>query len=127
MQDLLHTANESISDLRLPQTDDECILADGREGLANEFIEGFPVAHAVRIGGKQRMPGEFRRFKNRGAETHPFVIILHGNHYGLAITGRVGAIRRDGRVIEAGALGNLTRVLLKENRNRHPVRNRFKK
>jgi len=49
MQDFFHTSDESISDLSLPQTGDESFLVDGREGLANEFIEGFPVAHAVRL------------------------------------------------------------------------------
>src|SRR5258708_10237216 len=59
-----HGANKAESDVRISHTADEFCAMEGRESLADDFIESFTITDTLRVSGKERMTDDFRRMKN---------------------------------------------------------------
>lgn len=97
------------------------VARDCRKSTCHDFIQTRPVADPVHVVAEIRVADEFWSFQKFGAEVAPFAVILNGEDDVLAIRTAVRSIRRERRMVHAGARSMIAAIIELQNRNVHPV------
>ena len=92
-----------------------------RKSLCHLAIERRAVFGALAVGRKQRMVNHVGSREHVSAEICPLPLGLDRDDELSAIAARIGAVRRDRRMVEPEPLWLAPRILAVDQRNRHPV------